>query len=326
MFGNPICSPNCLGGIKVQDLFLGSVNNKERFDTALIRLIYTGRSIFSNISMQGGHTAVRISGSIGNSFYDLKSASNRVRSFPLAECNVEEVEGASYKCWTKQWVHLETLGDVSSNANLFFNSVFEGGVDGIRVTEFGAQGGVKFYGGVISVFGVHGFKQVHEHNDEHRPGNAVHITGSQHPIKLSGLHIEGGNVTIEGAHQVSIDNSLVIGDCKDCIGGGTVEIMPLNEGTSRDTSVTNSKVEKLIIREGSIRTRLENLSLGVYKYTDKDSLIDESGDTFYLNVSPNVVGDSRKTTLGFGAKNPVYDPSNQLHDRVNIKGDISSSR
>jgi len=293
-------------GARIRDIFLGARTPKSGENGSLLKMTETRYSRIDNVHLQGGFYGINLIGSLSNSFYDVRSGNNVTE--PYEACPVDEL------CNNQQWISITPTDRFQGNANRFYNLQLEGGRNGILFdqTGKGISGSFSLYGGIISVFGE---------PEKSIAGKAIEIVNNRHPILISGMHIESGNVHLKAANHVSIENSVIIAGT-DYFGGGSVIIEDdTKSNNSRNTMISNSIVDRLIeIGEHSTRTVLFNILQGLSEHPEStaesrkfcDPCIDDKAglesDTLYINVTGNSALKSR-STLGFGVRNPVFDSS-----------------
>jgi Pectate lyase superfamily protein len=233
--------------------------------TSLIKLINTHRSRFDNVILLGAYYGVHLQGALLNTFVGLSSGINIGGFFGVPSTN-------------QAWVRGDRFNNISANANTFVSIALEGGTNGISLEDSSSEGSLYLYGGTIE--GV--------------SGTGLHLKGTGLASLIAGLHLEAN-----GVHDVLVENAAHV-RLASLFATTGVEVA----GTSRNTELVNSLVEKLVIGATARRTVLGNIE---YDLSGLGGIEDNATDTQYAAVSAvNPV--DWFGTVGIGVQNPSSNP------------------
>jgi hypothetical protein len=277
-----------LNGVKaatVRDLWLGSASSTP--GTSLITLINSHHNRIDRIIMLGGYYGVYLKGSLLNTFVDLKSGVNFAGQFFASTPT------------NQYWVYGDRYNDISSNANTFLAPTLEGGINGIYLEDTTGQGSLFVYGGTIE--GVNGY--------------GIYLKGVSLPSIISGLHMEEndlGDVYLDSSSRIRVQSVYATKQ---------IELA----GVSKNNTVSESLVERIVIGQDARRTRLLSNEMNL-SGNASPPIDDNSPDTQYMSVSPGINHNAFYGTTGIGVPNPNSNSDGLTIDRkLHVNGVIAAT-
>lgn len=246
---------------------------------SLIKLVNTHHSRFEQVIMLGGHYGVHLQGSLLNVFTGLRSGTNFGGFFAATSTN-------------QVWVKGERFNDISANANTFVAPALEGGTNGMLIEDTNSEGSVTVVGGTIE-----GVAKV-----------GLELRGTGLPSVITGLHLEANgtaDIRLEEASRVRIE--------------GVFATKLIEVKKALNTTIENALVEKIVIHEDAVRTRLDSVT---YNLSGAGTIEDQSTDTQYQSVS-DVNPTDWFGTVGLGLRNPNSNPDGLTPDlKLDVAGAV----
>jgi hypothetical protein len=246
---------------------------------SLIKLVNTHHSRFDQVIMAGGYYGIHLQGSLLNTFTGLRSGINIGGFFAPTSTN-------------QVWVMAERFNNISANANTFVAPALEGGTNGMLVEDPNSEGSVTILGGTIE--GV--------------ARTGLELRGTGLPSVISGVHFEANgtaDIKLEEASRTRIESVFA------------TKLIEIRKALN--TTVENALVEKIVIHEDAVRTRLDSVT---YNLSGSGSIEDQSTDTQYQSVS-DVNPTDWFGTVGLGVRNPNSNPAGLTPDlKLDVDGVI----